>query len=162
MQASTHQRQDFYIARLSMGSTELMFPQVDVVSIESVFDLVKRESSSFVIGVFELNGDVVPVYALTDQLELLYEAPEKRYHCAILRHQSGVFGLLCDDVKHLELHDIEFQSIPQCMRHETMPLTHLFSYASAAGEPKTGFVTNSDWIFHYLQQSITGGEQCLQ
>lgn len=100
---------------LSAGRLSLVFPQREIRTLEPVLDLESGEHS-LSIGDIVLDEGTWPIFALTEDLELLASAPEKGRVCVLMSHENWRFGLLCDKVANAPAQDMTPQPLPECMR----------------------------------------------
>lgn len=140
----------YHVSKLYFSGLELMIPQDDVVSVDSVFELVRSRENQKPIGHLIHQGSRMPVYCMSASLDILSFVPEAHTHCIVLRHSQGEFALLCQDIKNFDLSDIIFEKLPACMVHEDMPISHLSIYKDHNGRKNLGLVSNADLLAHVI------------
>lgn len=142
----------YHVSRLKIAESELLLPQTDVMSIESVYEINHSSELKTAAGSIYRQGSVIDVFCLSPSLDLLQEIPESYTQCVIMSESEGVYALLCQEVRNLELDDIHFEPLPVCMNHSNMPLTHLAVYGESESESqdRLGLVTHSELLKHYI------------
>jgi len=142
----------YHISKLYFGDIEIMIPQNEVVSIESIYELDTASTDSKYLGIIYRQGKKLPVYCFSGDMEILDYLPEGSSQCVIIRHQQGDYAVLCHDIKNIVLNDLNIQALPLCMRTKNMPLTHLCLYKEASMSMKMGLITNTDQLANYISQ----------
>lgn len=142
----------YHISRLNFDGLELLVPQDDVVSVESVYELNTKTDQHKYLGYIPFQGTRIPVYSLNTSLQLMPFVADNRSQCVVLKYSGGWFALLCQEISNFQLSDIRFEALPACMQHSAMPLTHLALYRNSATDAQLGLVTNADIIMNYLEQ----------
>lgn len=142
----------YHVSRLKIGDSELLLPQTDVISIESIYELNHSSETKTAAGSIYRQGRVIDVYCLTASLELVQDIPESYTQCAVISEPKGVYALLCQEVRNLQLSDIHFEPLPVCMSHSGMPLTHLAVYGDSEsdGRARLGVVSHAEMLKHYI------------
>lgn len=140
----------YHVSKLLFGGIEVIIPQDEVVSIESVYELKPVIESKRYIGEIYKQKAKVPVYCFSDSMEILTHAPEDRPKCVVIRHIDGDFSVLCHDIQNVVFSDMRLQAVPSCMKKPVMPLTHLCLYKEA-GFLKLGLVTNAACLNEYIK-----------
>lgn len=153
LQHATQNDSAYYISLLGFAGKQLMIPQADVISVESIYELSPDAPNSLCLGHIIFRGNRVPVYSFSSAFELMGSVPENRVQCVILQHETGEFALLCENIQNIQLVDIRFEEIPACMNHPAMPLTHLSIYQTADHSQKLGLVSNADRLAQYIEHS---------
>lgn len=147
-----HAEQVYHISRLSFDDLELLIPQDDVVSVESVYELNTKTDQNKFLGYIPFQSSRIPVYSLSASLELMPFVADNRAQCVVVKYSGGWFALLCQEIRNFQLTDIRFEPVPACMNHSAMPLTHLALYSNAGGDRQLGLVSHADLIMHYIEQ----------
>lgn len=140
----------YHVTKLVFGSIEVMVPQGEVLSVESVYELSPRSNDKKHIGVIYKKKTRIPVYCFSDSMEILRQAPEDRSKCVVIRHDEGDFSILCHDIKNVVLSDMRLQAVPACMNSRKMPLSHLCLYKESSSLLTLGLVTNAACLNGYI------------
>ncbi len=143
-----------YISKLSFSDIELLIPQNEILSIESIYELEDDTGKGGHIGVINKQGVKLPVYCFSDSMDIVDYLPEDRFQCVAVRHNQGDFALLCHEVVNIVLKGMDFKDIPGCMDNGLIPLTHLCLYQGDAGQTKLGLVTHADFLYKYISRKI--------
>lgn len=143
----------YYVCKLLFGAIEVIIPQEEVVSIESVYELVPGDEKHRSIGEIFKNKIKVPVYCFSDSMEILSQLPEDRTKCVIVRHKEGDFSVLCRDIQNVVFSDMRLQAVPTCMTSHNMPLTHLCLYKEFGDLVKLGLVSNAECLNEYIKNA---------
>ncbi len=151
---SEYKENVFYISLLVFAGKELIMPQSDIVSVESIYELSKDTPNSLCLGHIVFRGNRVPVYSLSGAFDLMTDIPDNRVQCVIMQHENGELALLCEQIRNTKLHDIQFDEIPACMNHAAMPLTHLAIYQAIDNTQRLGLVTNADCMADYINTML--------
>lgn len=131
---------------LTIGRLNLVFPQREIRTLEPVLDL---DAGEFALSI----GDIVldegnwPIFALTEDLELVARPPEKGRVCVLMSHDRWRFGLLCDKVANAPASNIRAQPLPECM-HVQGSVVHSLSVADG----KIMSLTHAESVWRYLQR----------
>jgi len=140
----------YHVSRLSFGGIEILMPQSDIVSIESIYELDRDKDNNKYLGLIYKQGTKIPVYCFSETMNVLTYLPEDRFQCVVVRSEYGDFAVLCNEIKNVVLSDIRFEPIPQCMDNGVVPLTHLCLYRENESGMKLGLVTNAACLNAYI------------
>lgn len=110
-------------AVLQFGSTWVAVDQREAPAVESRDDLI--ESRAPALGSIRFAGADRPVFALDAQLVPQRAISPESRACAILRHESELFGLLCDDIAILSALEAAEFDLPPAMRLADTPIHSL-------------------------------------
>jgi len=110
---------------LSFAGLDLVVAPGDLRLIETVADLVRRSPPANGVGWISAFDQTWPVYALSFDLQPLAELPEDRRMCALLGHASGIYGLLCSDIRVMREAGSPFHPLPAAMRPVGSPIRTL-------------------------------------
>lgn len=143
----------YYVCKLLFGVVEVIIPQDEVVSIESVYELTPGDENNRNIGEIFKQKIKIPVYCFSDSMEILSQVPEGRTKCVIVRHKDGDFSILCQDIQNVVLSDMRLQTVPPCMNSRNMPLTHLCLYKEFGNLVKLGLITNAACLNEYIKNA---------
>jgi len=145
-----HPDMAYHVSRLSFGGIEIIMPQTEIVSIESVYELERDKENKKYLGLIYKQGVKVPVYCFSAEMKVLTYLPEDRFQCVVIRSETGDFAVLCNEIKNVVLSDIRFEPIPKCMENASVPLTHLCLYKENENGMKVGLVTNAACLNEYI------------
>ena len=140
----------YHVARISFGGIDILMPQSEIVSIESVYELERGQSNQKYLGVIHKQGAKVPVYCFSETMNVLTYLPEDRLQCVVISSKQGNYAVLCQDINNITLNDIQIEPIPQCMNNGVVPITHLCIYKEMMGETRLGLITNSEIFNTYI------------
>jgi len=142
----------YHVSTLSFAGIELIVPQSEVLSIESIYELESNEDNENYIGVIHKQGIKLPVYCFSRSMDIYKSLPEDRFQCVVLRHEEFLFSLLCNEMTNTVINEIEFHNLPKCMNNSLIPLTHLCVYKGADNMRKLGMVTNAVCLNEYINK----------
>lgn len=81
---------------VTLDRLQLLLPQHQVYALEPTFEVTYPEGDT--LGQIALEGMVWPVCCLSEELEPMHRVPSSRHICVLLHTDTGLFGLLCDQV----------------------------------------------------------------
>lgn len=142
----------YHVSKLSFGNIELLMPQSEILSIESIYELDSNKKNGKYIGEIYRQGIKLPVYCFSDSMEILNYLPEDRFKCVVISHSQSDFAILCNDITNIILSDISLQNVPVCMISDVMPFTHLCLYKETYHIHKLSLVTNANCLNKYINQ----------
>jgi len=142
----------FHVSILSFAGIELIVPQSEIASIESIYELETNQGSEKYLGVIHKQGVKLPVYCFSKSMDIYRSLPQDRFQCVVLRHDDLMFALLCFEITNAVISDIEFHNLPICMNNNIVPLTHLCLYKDAESARKIGMVTNAVCLNEYINK----------
>lgn len=113
-------------AILSFAGVDLVLAPGDLRLIESAAELVAHSPPAHGVGWITAFDRPWPVYALSFDLRpLVTGTPADRRMCALLGQPSGLYGLLCDDIRVLREDTLSFHPLPAAMRPAGSPIRTL-------------------------------------
>lgn len=139
------------IMSIRIDQAEFLIAQDEVVRFESMPELDSRNKPRHSLGTFSVNGQEIPVYCLSDELELLDYIPEGRETCMLLHKENRMIGLICTEFKALDYILFNIQDMPECMSHNKSPISALCVYQLKDGIPVIGKILTADAIDAYLR-----------
>jgi len=142
----------FHVSILSFAGIELIVPQSEILSIESIYELETSNGNERHIGMIHKQGMKLPVYCFSKSMDLYRSLPEDRFQCVVLKHDELIFSLLCYEITNAEISDIEFHNLPVCMDNNIIPLTHLCLYKGTDSVRKLGMVTSTARLNEYINK----------
>lgn len=140
----------YHVSRISFGGIDILMPQSEIVSIESVFELERGQNNQKYLGIIYKHGEKIPVYCFSETMNVLTYLPQDRLQCVIISSKQGDYAVLCHDINNITLNDIQIEPIPQCMNNGIVPITHLCIYKEMMGETRLGLITNSEIFNNYI------------
>lgn len=146
----------YHVTKLLFDNVEVIIPQREVVSIESIHELKAVGKDKNCIGEIDRKPVNVPVYSFSDEMEILPGVSEARSKCVVISHNEGDFSLLCRDIQNAVLSDMRLQEVPLCMHNREMPLTHLCLYKETDKYLKLGLVSNAECLNQYIKKTQIG------
>ena len=148
------QEKQYYISVLSFDGIDILLPQNEISSVESIYEFEKSTQNEKHQGYILNRGEDIAVYGFSSSLELIssYAGSGRPQQCIILNHSYGKFAILCQDIRNMIISNIHFQLIPECMNSGQTPLTHICLYQEANNNQKVGMVSNADALFNYIRQ----------
>ncbi len=147
----TVSQEQYHISILVFGGIELLIPQNEVVSIESLYKLDIKDEIVHSVGKLLIQGKNIPIYCFSENMTLLSYIPIDRMQCVIIRHTQGLIGILCNEINNITLNHVSFESIPGCMNSHTNPITHFCLYKEDKMPMKLGLVTDATWLYYYIE-----------
>lgn len=143
----------YHVTKLLFDNVEVIIPQQEVVSIESIHELKAVGKDKKYVGRIDREQVKVPVYSFSDEMKILPGVSETRSKCVVIRHDEGDFSLLCRDIQNAVLSDMRLQEVPLCMHNGEMPLTHLCLYKETDKFLKLGLVSNAECLSQYIKKT---------
>lgn len=142
----------YHVSILSFSGIELIVPQCEILSIESIYELESNQGNEKHVGIIYKQGIKLPVYCFSNTMNINQSLPEDRFQCVVLKHEEIMFSLLCYEITNSVISDIEFHDLPICMNNNLIPLTHLCLYEVAGGTRKMGMVTSVVCLNNYINK----------
>lgn len=141
---------EFRIMSLELDGCELFIPQTDVITFEDTQQLLSQSSDDLSIASVGFNEQIIPVFCLSDDFELLEYIPEKRKVCVIVGYQDRAVGLLCNNIHILSYKELKIEALPGCMKAKNTPLSTLFMYRQELKEAALGLMLRSESLIRYI------------
>ena len=148
----------FPLSRNSMNSSAavlridglgLMFQQSDVRALESASGLEGNAPMQGSVGWISYMRQRWPVYCLSDQLDISGEVPPVRRTCALLAHETGFFGMLCDDMAIIKPDSRQLLEVPAAMKNADTPILGLLPFGD-----KLLCVSNPSRMAAHIEQLV--------
>ena len=143
---------EYHVSKLSFGGIELLMPQNEILSIESVYELDSNNKEGKQIGEIDKYGCKMQVFCFSESMEVLNKIPKDRIKCVVIKHSHSNFAILCNDIDNIILRDISLHNIPICMNNDFMPFSHLCLYNDSDHIHKLALVTNAVCLNKYIDQ----------
>jgi hypothetical protein len=100
---------------VTIGKLRLLLPQPHIYALEPALDV--EPITGVAVGQIRVENVHWPVYCLSEALTPIRTIPISRRICALLRIDSGLFGLLCDQLALSQWHNgLAILPLPDCMR----------------------------------------------
>lgn len=112
---------------LRFGSVRLLFPQREVLSLSSVFDVQTLDCAPGSVGWVSHASQTWPVYDLSVDFRLSNGMSPDRRVCAVFPHAQGYLGLMCDEARILSKPALDVHEVPPVMRHPNAPFSALLT-----------------------------------
>lgn len=110
----------------------LFVPQVDVISVEIISDILVTYTTIGAVGWFGQHGQGgdLPIFCLSADMTLLPEMPDSRQFFVLLKAPRLPLGIACDEVENVNFAKAELhpQHVPSAMRLPESPISHLLIY----------------------------------
>lgn len=103
----------FTLIRLDL--VELLVPQADLLTLESILDLEENGGQGGALGVIAFRRERVPVYCPTDALEPSPTLIPGRRICCVLATAEQVFAIACREVTSIVAAAAKLVELPSCM-----------------------------------------------
>jgi hypothetical protein len=136
-------------ALLKIDNLNLLVPQSEVRSLESAADIDITAPALHGVGWIAYAHKRVPVYNLSEELNLLYVTSNERRACVILTMGSGFIGVLCNDLIILKNINLKWREIPHVMRLTDTPVLALAEY-----EDRLVCMSNTHAITAYIERLV--------
>lgn len=102
-------------ALIELDAVALLVPQHDLHAIEPVLDVDTDAPTGMAAGGIRLRSGDWPVFCPSDDLEPLAGLLPERRICAMLAHDSGLFGVVCRGVASVSARSVRLFPMPRCM-----------------------------------------------
>ena len=146
--------EQYHISILSFDGIDLVMPQSDIVSIESLHELSSQFDNPLSIGKLKLQGKDVPVFCFSENMDFLTYHPVDRVQCVIIKYNTVLFGIVCCELQNKVLNTLCIEDIPPLMQKINMPITHFCLYKASDSARKFGLVTDADALNHYIEMVL--------
>jgi len=131
----------------------LFVPQIDVISVEIISDILITYTTIGAIGWFGQHGQGgdLPIFCLSENMTLLPEMPDSRQFFVLLKAPRLPLGIACDEVETVNFvkEQLHPQKIPSIMKATDSPISQLLIYQGYIAYLCTG----RDFIHYVLAQS---------
>lgn len=139
---------------LSSGESNVLVPQSCTVAIESLSDIQLDENGDNGAPCLRYNDSTLPLYSLSDQLELERPIKSNRTIYIVLKHQDTRIALMCTEAIPFK-HDItKLAPLPECMKAEPNPIESI-CLCKIEDEIAVNFVISAGSLFKYIDQCST-------
>jgi hypothetical protein len=126
--------QDRLYTFLSIGRHALLLPQSDIRTLAPVQDIsLVGQRASGAVGWIFFAGGRWPVYALDEALQTRPDIPLDQRICALLRLNTGYYGLVCAHVTLVQGAGLHIRPVPIAMAMPDSPVEGLVWYADRPG-----------------------------
>ena len=136
---------------VSMDSSRILIPGKDIKSFESTYDISTDGHLPNSIGWIKYEGQKIPVYCITSEMELSSRLLDNRSICILFN--SVNMALMCSDIRVLKETVHNIQPLPQCMSSSATPVNGFCLYYHGS-EIRTTMVFSARSIKKYIQLSI--------
>lgn len=115
-----------HFVNLVMNRIQLMVPQSEIHSLESVADMLEADpNADHSVGRFEKRDQAWPVYVLSADLTPQLHRPEEYRTAVLMKNGKRSFGLLCKQARRIECPRSAIHPLPDCMRQPNSPFLAL-------------------------------------
>ena len=136
---------------VSIDGMSMLIPREDIKTFESVHDIDTQEPNKNSIGWLRYLGIKMPVYAFTNDFEIITTSSTKKPICVLLNRVD--IGLLCDEIKTLACSSVEISPLPECMEVSGTPVESFCLYKNENGnDNKIGMLYRSESIKRYIDK----------
>lgn len=115
-------------ALLKIGGLNLLLPQSDIRTLESVTDVDHTAPALNSMGWIVFRQKRWPVYSLSENLALLTQADASQRACVMLEIGAGYIGVLCNDVAVVQELPTGQIGLPVAMKRADTPILGLVQY----------------------------------
>ena len=139
---------------LSFGKINFMVPQSCIVAIETLSDITLDETCDNAAPCLSYNDSKLPVYSLSDQLDLERPIKSDKTVCIILKHLDTRIALMCTEAIPFK-HDIaKLAPLPECMQAHPNPIESI-CLCRIGDETAVDFFISAASLFKYIDQCTT-------
>ncbi len=136
---------------LSFGKHDFLVPQSCIVAIETLSDVSLEETSDNAARYLSYNGVKLPVYSLSDQLDIERPITSDKTICTILKYDDTHIALMCTEAIPFK-HDIaKLVPLPACMRAQPNPIESI-CLRKIGDDAAVNFVISAGSLFKYIDQ----------
>ena len=136
--------------QLTLGSAEMLLPQKEIKTFESVQEIDKNQPGTNSLGWISYMGDKIPVYSFDENLEVIRKNESKNAICVILNHMD--IAILCDDIKVFNQIIMSRLDLPLCMSRSHTPVGSFCLY-STGDNVKLGMVYSAKSLKNYVSKT---------
>lgn len=136
---------------LSLGELNLLALQSSIVSIESIRDIDSESPRPGSVGWLHYGNHKIPVYSLTENLEIEHNISTKKNICAILKDQDTYLSLMCYEVTPFRKKIVKLHSLPECMQSTSTPINSLCLFKNS-NDSDIKFITSAITLNNYINE----------
>lgn len=109
----------------TLGETKLLASRSEILLVEPVNERMPIKKSVMSTGRIELDGHIIPVYCLTEDLEIEQTINIEKPVCIVFKKNKYHVGILCSEATPCNDQIIKAQALPECMMLSVRPITGL-------------------------------------
>lgn len=113
---------------LSTESMNILIPRTDIISVESKQAIENSDPTSLSYEYIQYKDSRIPVYSLSDRLEVGNRLPDDNSIFAILKYYDSYISLACIEVSAFREQIIKNQPLPECLQVTPGPIESLCLY----------------------------------
>lgn len=136
-------------ALLKINGLNLLLPQGEIRSLESVTDVDETAPALLSAGWITFLQKRWPVYCLSEKLTLLAHMPLESRACALVAMGAGYIGIMCNDMIVLKNFTAQRYDLPVAMRLPDSPVLYLVQY-----EQDIACVSKASRLTAYIEQLV--------
>ncbi|MGV8933171.1 MAG: hypothetical protein ACOH1I_01000 [Gallionellaceae bacterium] len=136
-------------ALLKINGVNLLLPQSEIRSLESVTDVDVIAPALHSTGWITYLHKRWPVYCLSEKLTLLTNMEKETRACALIAMGAGYIGIMCNDMIVLKNFTAQRYDLPVAMRLPDSPVLYLVQY-----EQEIASVSNAARLTAYIEQQV--------
>lgn len=148
-------REGSKIIILEFDGGEAMIPQADIISFENAYNSESHDSYDNSVASISIKGQLIPVFCLSGNYELLDYVPDTRAVCIVVGINNKMIAILFDKIKNLDFTEIKIESLPECMGAEETPVSNILLYRQNTGSTNIGLLLRSQSLVHYITNCHT-------
>lgn len=149
-QLANKTKQGATIMAIELDGQHYYLPQVDLITFENTQQLRSKEKPGTEVATILIGSELVPVYCLSKDFELLDYVPDNRKVCIVTGYKNKRFGILCDKIHKLNYTEIKFEPVPACMAGVDTPVSSLFLYRPDSSGLEMGMMLRNQSLMEYL------------
>ena len=136
---------------LSFGKHDFLVPQSCIVAIETLSDVSLDETSDNAAQYLSYNGRKLPVYSLSDQLDIERPITSDKTICIILKHDDSHITLMCTEAIPFKHDIVKLVPLPACMQTQPNPIESI-CLRKIGDDTAVNFVISAGSLFKYIDQ----------
>ena len=136
---------------LTLGNRSILVEQCDVIAIENYRDIDTAEPLDMSLGWQNYRGSRIPVYSLSDELELMNEFSGNRAVCAVMNSGSRYISLVCSGALGFNYYIDKKVSLPECMQTHPSPIESI-CLSTSGSAPKINLIASSGSLIDYIER----------
>jgi len=134
---------------LSLGRVTLLAQQSEIVSIGSIQDIDLEKPSERSIGWIYFDNHNVPVYCLTERLDIEHFISNEKTIYAILKNEDTYISLMCVEATSFKHKVVKLQPLPECMQAVPSPINSFCLY-NDVNNSGVNFVISAKSLASYI------------
>ena len=107
---------------ISIGNTNLLIQQSDIISITSSKDADYSSPSNNSVGWLYYDNIKMPLYSLNEHLAIERSITNNKNVCVVLNSSNSYISLLCNDAIEFKYNIEKIDTLPECMSAAGSPI----------------------------------------